>query len=254
MAARRNVVIGLVAALLWAAAIPRAGAQESGAYQSQIEQALAEFERGNWAEARAYFIKAHRQLPTARTARGLGIVAYEMRRYVESVEWLQQALILENNPLTAAQRAEVERTLALANNFIGRYRVVLKPEDADLRVNHEPADVRDDGTIWLDVGEHHVVASAPGYKTESRELVVEGGEEETLRFELKKPAPAGAFAADGRPRDDGSVFGEWWFWTAAVAVVGGGVATALILTQEDEVQPLIPGDDGVTVRALRIAP
>ncbi|MDD9932061.1 MAG: tetratricopeptide repeat protein [Myxococcales bacterium] len=247
------VRLALLSGLLWVLGTAPADAQEAATYDAQIEQALAEFERGNWAEARGFFLKAHRQLPTARTARGLGIVSYEMRRYVESVRWLQEALSLKTNALTAPQRAEVERTLALANDYIGRFRLDVKPADASLRVNGAPAELQEDGSLWLDVGEHVLEASAPGHVKEARELVVEGGEEQQLELHLDKhqPAPTGAMLPTAAA-DDGSVFGEWWFWTAAVVVIGGGVAGTLLLTQEDEVQPLLPGDDGVTVRALTI--
>jgi Flp pilus assembly protein TadD len=65
---------------------------DSPAYREAIEHGLAEYRAGNFAEARALFLRAHAISPNARTLRGLGIVEYELRNYAEAIVRLRQAL------------------------------------------------------------------------------------------------------------------------------------------------------------------
>jgi hypothetical protein len=55
------------------------------------------------------------------------------------------------------------------------------------------------------------------------------------------PVPAADLALDATPpEDDGSIVEAWWFWTLiGAAVVGAGVATAVVLWPADS----IPADD-----------
>ena len=53
---------------------------------------------------------------------------------------------------------------------------------------------------------------------------------------------------------DGSVFKQWWFWTAAAVVVGGAVTGIVIATSGDDVRHPMPGSDGMVVLTLTKAP
>lgn len=76
-------------------------------YDDAIRRAIEEFDAGHWGEARALFRRAHEISPNARTWRGLGITAFELRRYVDAVSELEAALTNTLKPLTEKQR---ERT------------------------------------------------------------------------------------------------------------------------------------------------
>src|SRR5262245_2196729 len=101
-----------------AAAQARGGSSEDAEYRQVVEEALAEFNRGNWEEAAALFERAHRLNPSARTLRGMGLTAYEARRYVDATRHLSEALTETRRPLTPAQREEVTQTLDRARRFI----------------------------------------------------------------------------------------------------------------------------------------
>ncbi|HJL26697.1 MAG TPA: hypothetical protein RMH80_31045, partial [Polyangiaceae bacterium LLY-WYZ-15_(1-7)] len=97
--------------------------------------------------------------------------------------------------LTDAQRAETEELLARTETFLGRFRFVVEPEDAELTIDLRVPEPEPDGTVLLDVGEHVVAAQAEGHLPTDRRIVVAGGEEETITLALEPEAPP----ADGTP-------------------------------------------------------
>jgi tetratricopeptide (TPR) repeat protein len=96
-----------------APATPVAG--EDSHYRQLIAQAVEEFHASHFVEARALFERAHAISPNARTFRGLGITAFELRRYTLAVRELNAALEDLRNPLPPALREEVSTALARAS-------------------------------------------------------------------------------------------------------------------------------------------
>ena len=82
MKRRRSLLLAvtLLASLppLRATAQPSARASTTE-YEAMITDGLAEFQAQRYAEARALFERAHALSPNARTLRGIGMVAFEMR-------------------------------------------------------------------------------------------------------------------------------------------------------------------------------
>ena len=210
-----------------------------------IREALSEFNALNYAEARSLFERAHALKPNARTLRGLGITAFELKRYVQAIQELEAALVETRTALTAKQHAEVEALIEKARGFVGKVSLELTPADADVLVDGQPAAGSE---LVLDLGEHQVSVRADGYRDETIELVIDGGEQITRRVELlpvdvspqnaavaAPPTPdSRAGATHSGPEDrasGGSIFGKWWFWTVAgVVVAGAAVGTALALS------------------------
>jgi hypothetical protein len=178
-----------------AAALPKSAAGEArgepagnaagGAeYLELIEQALSEFKHKNWPEARVHFRRAHELNPNARTLRGMGVVSYEMRDYVQAVIALSAALVDARQPLTDAQKKECSALLARARTFIGSYDLALEPARAEVTVDGAEL-VRDaDGRVLVAFGEHTLQASAPGFQSSTSKLAVQGGEHGELRIVL----------------------------------------------------------------------
>lgn len=170
----------------------RAETQSEAAYRELIEQALAEFQLKNWPEARVLFRRAHEIDPNARTLRGMGVVSFEMRDYVQTVEHLSAALMETRQPLTEAQRAECQNLLARALTFVGSYVVHAEPEGAQLTLDGAPP-VRDrEGRVLVPFGEHVLRATAEGYTEASARLRVQGGERGEVTLRLTPVASAGA--------------------------------------------------------------
>ncbi len=163
-------------------------------YEDAIRLAIAEFDAGHWEEARALFRRAHEISPNARTWRGLGITAFELRRYVDAVTELEAALANPLKPLTDKQRQEIQSLLARAREFVSTYRLTVVPPGATLLVDGQPAELRD-GELLLDPGTHTLLVRAAGYQDRHAELRADAGQREQLSIELQVERLHGAEAA-----------------------------------------------------------
>ena len=175
----------------------------SDAYKQLIEQALSEFRHKNWPEARVLFRRAHDLCPSARTLRGMGVVSYEMRDYVQAVRDLDAALKDARQPLNAEQRSEAETLLSRARTFVGVYKVTVEPEGAALSVDGSKAQQDGEGALLLPFGEHTLTANAEGYETGRTQVTVQGGEHGEVKLALvpiHANAPLSAVSEDAPPR------------------------------------------------------
>lgn len=161
--------------------------EQSPEYRRLVQQALDEFQRGNWDEAAGLFAQAHTLSPSARTLRGMGLAAFEGRRYVDALRDLRAALESTVNPLTAEQRAEVSETVSRAEHYVAQLELSVTPADAEVRVNGVV--VPDQGgtrALVVDPGLIEVRASAPGYEPEARELRMVSGARQTVAVQLAR--------------------------------------------------------------------
>jgi hypothetical protein len=72
------------------------------------------------------------------------------------------------------------------------------------------------------------------------EVVDEGGRAVATRGDTEAPLRVVV------PGPGGSILGKWWFWTGAVALIGGAVVLGVVLSSDDGGPG--PGPDDVTVR------
>lgn len=121
-------------------------------YSRTIAEAVLEFNRGNWIEARTLFERAYALQPNARAQRGLGVTSYELRHYVDAVRELKAALADQRNPLTENQRSEALSIIERAQRFIGRIRIVTVPEGATVLLDGTRVIMREFET---DAGAYH---------------------------------------------------------------------------------------------------
>jgi hypothetical protein len=161
-------------------------------YHSLVRQAVEQYERGNYDEAKVLFSDAHRVFPNARTLRGLGMVAYTMRDYVQAIPYLEAAIASKVKPLDPPLVVEAQATLQRARTFIGVVRISLTPPDAKLRVNGAPATRGNDGALVLNPGAYEIEARATGYQTSTRLVRVEPGS--ALEVDLALPRDATTLA------------------------------------------------------------
>jgi hypothetical protein len=175
-----------VVTLAWPAARLQAEPPPAASdYNAIIKEAVAEFEDGNAAEARALFLRAHELQPSARTLRGLGISAFELREYEDSIAKLEQSLYSTVKPLEGAMRLETEQLLHRAYGFVGRYRLALSPPSAVVSVDGVETALRQGSRLMLAIGRYSMEARAPGHETDRRALDVSGGENTGLSFTLR---------------------------------------------------------------------
>lgn len=207
--------------LLSAIAAPVASAQSA---RSLTREALREFERGNFEEARALFLRAHELEPSARLERGAGMAAFEVRDYVQAHRLLQRALDSEQRPLTPDQRAETEELLQRTQAFLGRFRFALQPQDATVQIDLRAPEPEPDGTVVLSVGEHSIVVEAEGHRSREQELEVRGGEDETIIIRLEPEGVEAPVEPPGREVDAlgwGLIGGGAGFLVLAGVGIGG---------------------------------
>jgi len=83
-------------------------------YAQAVQVAVEAYNRADYATARAHFSRAHELRPSARTWRGLGATAFELKQFDDAVRELTFALEDPRDALTPELRADTESTLRLA--------------------------------------------------------------------------------------------------------------------------------------------
>lgn len=252
--------LGLSAARV-AAEPPRTGVvapatTESGepaGYRETVEQALSEYAAKNYEEASSLFARAHALFPNARTLRGQGMAAFELRRYEESVGFLEAALSAREKALEGQLRSDTAALLARAQSFVARVELSLSPESATLAIDGKPVSYAARSPLLLGLGEHSVSAEAEGYRPERKNVRVRGGE--VLRIDLTlTPSPL-EVAREQRPDQPRRLVKSPWLWTAVGAVVVGAAVAGVLLATRDEgggtrVVPLDVAGDGTELGPL----
>jgi len=157
-------------------------------YRETIDAAVAEFAVGHHAEARALFRRAHASYPNARTLRGIGMCAFELREYADAVRALSAALTDERRALTDEQRSQVQATLTRAEAFVGRFSVTV-PEGATIFVDGAtgPSELEPDGSLLLGLGPHVVHLRRDGAAIAEERVDVQGGERAQLALAVAAP-------------------------------------------------------------------
>jgi hypothetical protein len=185
--ARRRAVWLLAALGACLLAPATALSQDAGdaAYRSAIDEAVQEFSAGRWEEARTLFKRAHELSPNARTLRGMGMSAFEMRLYVQAIRELDGALRDTRKPLDGELRAQVQQLIVKARSFVGRVMPLVEPGEAKLLIDGRDPVREPDGSVLLDVGPHVISATLDGYKPSNVRLSVEGGSDQIVRVPLE---------------------------------------------------------------------
>jgi hypothetical protein len=250
---RWRVIFGCLAITLVCVPLPTSAQVlvDSPRYTATIREALAEFEDGHFPEARALFQRAHELQPSARTLRGLGISAFELREYEDATVRLEEALASTVKPLDGKLRSDTESLLHRTYGFVGRYVLGLEPHFAQLLVDGAETDVRAGQRLLLSIGRHQLEARAPAYESDRRTLDVTGGENVGLSFTLTQipvapivtvplaptalqvvqAAPAAAPARADEPRRP--LYKNPWLWTGVVVVVAAIVIGASVAATRD---------------------
>jgi hypothetical protein len=191
-------IVGVVLSTVALCSAP-AAAQESAESKRLLQDALTEFNAGRWDEAYALFKRLNEAAPNARTLRGMGLSAFEARRYATAVTDLGAALKEKRRPLNDEQRKEVQGAIEQANRFVARFTMRLQPDDAQVSVDGREPQREGSGVLLLDPGTHEVLVSATRYKTASRTLDVEAGDRRELAVELEPEGQAPVAESSGAP-------------------------------------------------------
>ncbi|MDB4976791.1 MAG: hypothetical protein JWN48_5132 [Myxococcaceae bacterium] len=199
---------------------------EPNAYRELVDQAFVEFQANNYEEAGVLFSRANTVFPNARALRGMGLAAFELRRYDECVAHLQAALDSQIKPLEGELRERTAELLLRARGFLARVTVALNPESAQLRVDGQPQHER--GPFSLKLGDHVLEAYAAGYLPQKELVRVRGGEDIRLSITLDRELLRASPVERPRARSRSA-----WLWAAAGVVVVGAVLTGVLVATRD---------------------
>lgn len=212
-------------------ALSRAQADGTFTYEESVQQAVNEYNQGNWEEAQALFRRAHAIDPNARTWRGLGSCAFELRQYVEATADLEAALVDPRKPLTAEQRVQATKLLEQARIFVSVYHVRVTPQNAQILVDGKLTQLHGE-TLHLDPGPHSIVVRAPGYEERQTQFRAGAGVRDDLSIELaiadngrsdERPAKSEPAAM---PRETAGAHpkrGYPWTWSLASSTVAAAI-------------------------------
>ena len=163
-------------------------------YRELVDEAVTEHRAGHFGEARALFTRAHNLYPNARTLKGLGMAEFELRNYRESAQYLEASLASTVKPLTPELRSEAEQLLARAQRFLGKVRVMVSPSSTQITVDGAVAPFAADGSVMLAAGDHTIEASAAGHEPAHKVIKINGGDDQTVTFQLTPVATAAGAA------------------------------------------------------------
>lgn len=199
----------------------------SAEYKALIREGMLRYTRGLWDEARAFFHKAHELAPNARTLRGLALISYDSKRFASAIDYGEQSLAHPVQPLTDKMKEELKNLLDQAQRQVARAELIVRPADAEVRVDGALVDRRADGRLWLDPGAHQLSVSAPGYRSETRSLQL--GEQQSARLEVTlsslHPIASARLASTEDKREPTSATLPWIVTglSLGVAVAGGAI-------------------------------
>jgi hypothetical protein len=161
-------------------------ASHASEYKKTIDEALKEYELGHWDEAAALFGRAHELNPNARTLRGMGLAAFENRKYTLALTQLQSALTDTRNPLSASQREQVKSVIERASIFVARVQLRVSPADMELKLDGAVIVRPESDELLLDPGDYLISGSAPGYKSANVRVKAEGGTHKQVDLDLDR--------------------------------------------------------------------
>lgn len=173
----------------------------------------------------------------ARANFNLGKIAYQEGRYQAALEYFEHAYDLSGRPKLLYNVARAQERLQHVEAALAAYRRYL----AELPDASNRSVVERRIEILRAAAARRAPPAAAG-----KPVVPTPAEVARATFE-----PSSKVIAIEPPRDF-NVFEQWWFWTAAgVVVVGATAGIVAAATGGGDVEPMLPGDDGVVVRALR---
>ena len=156
----------------------------SSEYEVALSEALEAHARGDYGQARIFMERAHSLDPSARTLRGLGIVAFAQGRHPEAIRFLDASLASHVKPLPPELTSGVVELLTHAWGQVGRYEfwsrvaTFYRPSNARfLRPEHR----------HTHAGPSHLHRARGQRADHDMTLEVKPGERRTLQIVLARP-------------------------------------------------------------------
>jgi hypothetical protein len=162
----------------------RAQSEAAAASDPQLRAAVEAYEAGRLDDARMLFEQVHARAPTARTLRGLGVIAFRQGRFAQATSLLEASLGSQERPLTPELRRGVELVLADARAQLARIELRALDPQAHVHVDGAKPAYDAGGALLLGPGAHTLVVSRPGYLERRHELALQAGGQLSLDASL----------------------------------------------------------------------
>lgn len=229
--------------------------EHAAEYDRLILSALSAFKAGEWVRARGLFERAHALHPTARTLRTIGMSAFNQGDLVGAVKALEASLNDDRKPLTVEQQEHVRQLIHRADGRLGRLRLLVQPQGADIQVDGKAPDFVGGDQLVLEPGRHEISIQAPGFRTAVQHVRVSARDRATLEVQLQpgrddeEPKDEVAVNAAGsltfESRGDSAGQSNLAPWIAvgvgAAALVAGGVIGAVAYGKRKDLDEHCPG-------------
>jgi tetratricopeptide (TPR) repeat protein len=124
-------------------------------------------------EAYELFQKAHQMNPAPRPTAQLGLVEYQLGKWVDAELHLEQALQGKNDPFIRSNLQTIEEALSVVRSHIGYVSVTGTPTGAEVVINGKKAGALPVRLIKASTGYAEVLVTAPGYAPARRTLTLE---------------------------------------------------------------------------------
>jgi hypothetical protein len=214
----------LLVTIVALAVSPAAADSVEDAAQVHLDRGVAAFEQGDFLVAHREIAAAHDLVPDKPNPyRWLALVEVQLGDCVKAQANI--TAFLARVPETDERRAEMLRLRELCSRT-GALAIRTTPEKAELRIDGAhvgPAPYRS-GAIA--VGEHTIIADAPGYEPLSRAVVVTAQQDLDVHLALSRPR---------RP-----ITQRWWFVPALVGAAVIVTGSIILATRGDD-EPTLPG-------------
>jgi len=225
MAFRAALSAVLLAILLTGEARAQTAEPAPAAVDPSTEQARAHFKTGtklyrdgNYAGALAEFEAAYALKPGPGSLQNIALSQKALFRYGEAADSLTRLLLRHEAELSSAEIAAARVARDELKTLVGSIRLTVTPPDARVTLDGQSLGVAERASsLRVNVGEHVIVAEAPGYARFSRAIRVAGGQENvpvTVALEpvlgfvdVRASDPSAAIAIDGKPVALGNYLG-----------------------------------------------
>jgi hypothetical protein len=221
----RHVLLALLvtypAALLAQAPAADGGATAEDA-EKRKEEAKVRFQRGlelvqneSWDAALAEFLASRKLFPTRVALKNAALSLRQLKRYVEALAMYNELLTQFGSSIPPEERKTVDDAIAQLKQTVGEVQINSdQPGSTVVLDGQQLPGLTPMGAVGVNAGTHTVRISKEGYEAAEAQVLVAGGQRETVNGKLKALSTVGRLVvreAAGKTLDvvvDGAVVGK----------------------------------------------